>query len=342
MRCSILVLLLSVAVSSGLVRADEIVFKNGDRLTGRLEHAVGGKLVFNSDIAGKLTVDISNVETFSTDAPAKVHLSDGTVLNQQIIKASQGKIGIEDSQTLKAQLFDMTAVSSINPPPKPKEKWTGNISAGLTSTHGNTQTEAVNASVNLQKRTEKDRTQLSTDYAKGKQTDPDTKEETTTEDWWRARAKYDYFFTKKFYGYLDARYEKDSIAQLDRRVIIGAGGGYQWIESDDMNFATEIGLASVYEKFDNQTESNSELSAQLGYHFDKKLVDNIKFIHDLTYYPSIQKVSDYFLTTTAEVRAGISKNMFTNFKVILDYDTTPAQGSGKTDTKYLLGVGWNF
>jgi len=342
MRRSILVLLLSVAVSGPLLRADEIVFKNGDRLTGKLENAVGGKLVFNSDVAGTLTVDISNVETFSTDAPAKVHLSDGTVLNQQIIKASQGKFGIEAGPALKAQMFDMTAVSSINPPPKPKAKWTGNISAGLTSTHGNTQTESVNASVNLSKRTEKDRTQLSADYARGEQTDPDTKVETKTEDWWRARAKYDYFFTKKFFGYLDGRYEKDSIAQLDRRMIIGAGGGYQWIESDALNFSTEAGLASLYEKFDNQTESNTELSAQLGYHFDKKLVDNIKFINDLTYYPSTEKLSDYFLTTTAEIRAGISENMFTNFKVIFDYDSTPAEGSGKTDTKYLLGVGWNF
>jgi len=34
--------------------------------------------------------------------------------------------------------------------------------------------------------------------------------------------------------------------------------------------------------------------------------------------------------------------MFTNFKVISDYDATPAQGAHKTDTKYIFGVGWSF
>jgi len=101
-------------------------------------------------------------------------------------------------------------------------------------------------------------------------------------------------------------------------------------------------LASLYEKFDNQTESNSEVSAQLGYHFDKKLHEKIKFINDLAYYPSLEKVSDYFLTTTAEIRASVTEQVFTNFRVIFDYDTTPAQGKGSTDVKYIFGAGVSF
>ncbi len=322
--------------------ADEIIFTNGDRLTGKIDHLLEGKMIFNSDVVGKITIDISKLQTFSTDAPIAVHLKDDTVLLQKIVNAEPGKFGIEGAGTVKAQDFELAAISSINPPPKPEPKWTGNISAGLTSTHGNTKTDNISASVNLSKRTEKDRTQLSADYAKSRQQDPDTGEKNTTENWWRSKAKYDYFFSKKLYGYLDGRYEKDAIAQLDRRMIIGAGGGYQWIESDDMNFSTELGLASLYEKFDNQTDSNSEISAQAGYHFDKKLFKNVKFIHDLTYYPSLEKFSDYYLTSTGEIRANFTETMFTNFKVIFDYDATPAIGKGGTDVKYILGIGYNF
>ena len=342
MRRSVLVLVLGLAVAADSVFADEIIFKNGDRLTGKIEHVVGGKMVFKSDLAGSLTIELLNLQTFSTESPIKVHLSDGTVLSQKIVKGGPGKFGIEGDQALEAQEFELAAIASINPPAKPKEKWSGNISAGYTSTHGNTKTNAMNASVNLTKRTEKDRTQLSGDYARGRQEDPDTGEEKTTENWWRTRGKYDYFFSKQLYGYLDGRYEKDSIAELDRRVIVGSGGGYQWIESDDMNFSTELGMASLYEKYDNQTESNSEVSAQVGYYFDKRLAENIKFINDLTYYPSTEKFSDYFLTSTAEIRAHLTKNMFANFKVIFNYDATPAIGKGGTDTKYLVGVGWSF
>ncbi|MHC4645978.1 MAG: DUF481 domain-containing protein [Planctomycetota bacterium] len=342
MRRSISVLVFGLVVVANSVWADEVVFKNGDRLTGKIKHVIDGKMTLESEVAGTLTIDVSTIQTFSTNEPINVHLNDGTALNQRIVKGAPSKFGIAGDQTLMAQEFELAAITSINPPAKPEPKWTGNIVAGYTSTHGNTNTDAINASVSLAKRTEKDRTQLSGDYAKGRQEDPDTGERKTTENWWRTRGKYDYFFSKKLYGYLDGRYEKDSIADLDRRVIVGGGGGYQWIESDDMNFSTELGLASVYEKYDDQSDSDTKTSVQAGYYFDKKLAKNVKFIHDLTYYPSTEKISDYYLSSTAEVRAHFTKNMFTNFKVIFNYDATPAIGKGGTDTKYLLGVGWSF
>jgi len=81
---------------------------------------------------------------------------------------------------------------------------------------------------------------------------------------------------------------------------------------------------------------------QLGYRFDKKLTDSLTFKHDLSYFPSTEKFSDYYLNASAELRAGLTKAMFANFRTILDYDATPAEGKGSTDLKYLLGIGWDF
>lgn len=322
--------------------ADEIVLRNGDRLTGKIVHLVDGKLVFKSDVAGEVTVELSNIQTFSSDDPITVNLKDRTGFRQKVLSADAGRFAVEGTEDLKAQQFAVADIISINPPPKPIPKWTGDISIGITSTHGNTKTEMISANANATKRTERDRTTVSADYAKGEQEDPDTGETVTIEDWWRAKGKYDYFFSKKGYGYLDVRYEKDAVAELDRRVIVGVGGGYQWIESDDMNFSTELGLASLYEKFDNQTDSNSELSFQVGYNFDKKLRKNIKFTHDLTYYPAIDKFSDYYLTSTAGIRADFTEKIFMTLKAIFNYDATPAIGRGSTDTKYFLGLGYRF
>jgi len=342
MRWQILVLTFCILLFVQSVQADEIIFTNGDHLTGKIAHLVEGKMLFKSEAIGDVTIDISKIKTFSTDAPIAVHMKDDTVLLQKIVNAETGKFGIEGAGTVKAQDFELAEISSINPPPKPVPRWTGNLSAGLTSTHGNTKAESISGSANLGKRTENDRTQVSVDYAKSKREDPDTGEKDTTEDWWRSKAKYDYFFSKKLYGYVDGRYEKDAIAELDRRMIVGGGAGYQWIESEDLNFSTEFGMASLYEKFDNQTDSNSEVSIQAGYNFDKTLMKNVKFMHNLTYYPSTEKFSDYYLTSTGEIRAYFTSTMFTTFKVIFDYDATPAIGSHKTDTKYLFGVGYSF
>lgn len=338
----IVTIFLTAAALPSLLSADEVYFKNGDKLTGKIQKLVDGKMVLKSKVAGDVTIDLSNIQTFSTDEPVEVHLSDETAFNQRIVKSTPGSFAIEGDQTLASQAFVLSLISSVNPPEKPEPKWEGDISAGYTSTHGNTKTELVNASFNLSKRTEKDRTLLSGDYARGEQKDPDTGQERKTEDWWRTMAKYDYFFREKLYGYVDGRYQKDSIAELDRRVIVGGGCGYQWVESDLTNFSTEIGLASRYEKYDNDTESSSEASAQLGYHFDRTVAGSVKFINDLTYYPSMEQSSDYFLTTTGELRAHFTERLFTNFKVIFNYDATPAEGQGSTDTKYIFGVGASF
>jgi putative salt-induced outer membrane protein YdiY len=318
--------------------ADQVHFKNGDRLSGKILRLTDGKLVMKSDNAGEVTVELANIQTLSSDKPIIVNLKDGTGFEQKLSTSKAGRFSIEGSDSIKAQEFAIDDIVSINPP---IPKWTGSLSAGITSTHGNTKTESITGSAKLKKRTEKDRTTLSADYAKSEQEDQTTGNDETIEDWWRAKTKYDYFFTKKLYGYIDGRYEKDAVAELDRRVTIGLGAGYQWIESADMNFSTELGVASLYEKFDNQTDSNSEVSAQLGYNFDKKLWKNLSFIHDLTYYPALEKFSDYYLTTTAELRAELNKAMFMNIKTILDYDATPAAGAHKTDIKYFLGFGYN-
>jgi putative salt-induced outer membrane protein YdiY len=342
MRTGVTVCLMFVMACGQTACADELIFTNGDSLKGKIKQLAEGKVIFESEVAGSITVDFSQIKTFKTDEAVEVHLADGAIFEQVILESGPGLFAIKGDSVLKQQEFGLDSITSINPPPKPKPRWTGDVSAGVTATRGNTVVDTSNVSVNLTKRTERDRITLGGYYIKGEQEDPSTGEKMTTEDTWWMRGKYDYYFTKKVYGYGEGRYEKDAIALLDRRVIVGGGFGYQWIESEDMNFSTEAGLASLYENFDNQTDSSTEVSAQLGYHFDKKLHDKIKFINDLTYYPSLGKVSDYFLTVTAEIRASVTERVFTNFRVIFDYDTTPARGKGSTDVKYIFGGGVSF
>ncbi|MCK5000443.1 MAG: DUF481 domain-containing protein [Anaerohalosphaera sp.] len=337
-----LMIIFVVLFAVNIAAADEIYLNNGDRLTGKVVQLNDGKLTFASELAGEVTLNASDIKTISTAEPVEVHLSDGTSFSRKLLKSTDGQFSIDTDNVLAAQKFDLANVASFNPPKKEAPKWTGSISAGFVSTHGNTKNESINASLDMHKRTEKDRTTISGLFIRSEQEDPATGNMNKTEDNWRVKGKYDYFFNEKMYGYVDGRYEKDSIAQLDRRVIVGLGGGYQWIESDVANFSTEGGIASLYERFDNQTDSNTELSAQFGYHYDRKLNGKVTFINDLTYYPAFGKPSDYLLTTTAELRASITDTVYTSFRTIFDYDTTPAAGSGSTDLKYIFGVGMDF
>jgi putative salt-induced outer membrane protein YdiY len=327
---------------SGVLWGDEVRFQNGDRLTGQIVRVTEGKMVLKSKVAGELTLNMADIQTFSSEAPIEIHLKDGTVLHQPVAAAEPNQFSITTGEPLGPQTFSLAQVESINPPLKSLPKWTGSITGSVASTSGNTRANSITASVSATRRTEKDRTIINADYAKSDRKDPDTGEDETTEDWWRLSGQYDYFFTKQFFAFVNARYEKDAIADLDRRIVVGGGEGVQWVETDDLAFSTSVGLASLYEKFEDDPDSESELSLQLGYNLTKKLWKDVRLLHDLTYYPSLEKFSDYFLTSTAELRASLTKTMFANVKVIFNFDATPAPDRGNTDVKYLLGVGANF
>jgi putative salt-induced outer membrane protein YdiY len=339
----VLCLFLCCAGASSTLQADQVYLKNGDRLTGKIVSLTDGKMVLKSDLAGQVTLDMKSIMTFSSDAPVEIHLKDGTVLRQPVAAAEPNAFALKAAEPLQPQRFELANVASINPPPVPKAKWTGNVSGAAGLTSGNTKSNSVAASASLARRTEQDRTTIDGDIAKGSQTDRSTGISRTNEDWWRLRGEYDYFFTKKFFGFGNGRYEKDSIALLNRRVVVGGGVGYQWIEDAKTSFSTNLGLASLFTKYDNVAESNNQLSAQAGYTFSRQLWKNTKFLNDLTWYPSLSNPSsDYFLTSTAELRANLTKAMFANFKVIFNYDAAPAPDRGNTDIKYMLGVGVTF
>ena len=331
-----------VLAFTGSAFSDMVFFKNGDRLSGKVKQLTDSKLILESDYAGEITFNLSDVQTLSTEQPVTLNLGDGTVLKQRLLSAEPGQVLIEGTKTIRQQSIELQNISAINPPPKEVPKWHGSVSAGIAATRGNTDTDRYSFSAEVKKRSENDRITITGDYVRSKDKDQTTGEKEVTENWWRTKGKYDYFITEKWYAFVDGRYEKDSIADLDRRVIIGGGAGYQWIETDDLSFATEGGLASRYEKFEDQTDSQTELSAQLGYNLSAKIRENIRFLHDLTYYPSLEQFSDYYLTSNAELRADLIDNLFTSFKVIFNYDATPAAGSDQTDVKYIWGLGWNF
>ena len=77
----------AVVLSLAVVRpvaADEVLFLNGDRLTGTIVQASGGKLTIKTETAGDVTVDLAKVRTFSTTGPILLRLGDRTTISSPV------------------------------------------------------------------------------------------------------------------------------------------------------------------------------------------------------------------------------------------------------------------
>lgn len=361
-RLSVALLATAVCATSvacpPLAHAGEIVFKNGDRLTGTVVSAVGGKLKFKTVAAGEITVDLATVETFSTDAPVDIVLSDGSVLKQKVDRTdlpSTAPVGTTTSAPVNTgpavrtsggiigeQVVPLSAVSAINPPPPAVPKWTGAVKASAEMSRGNSYTDSFDLAFDATRRGEKDRRFVSAGYSfsRGRAGSGD---KNVTEDEWFATAKYDYFLSKKVYLFGLTRIEKDRIADLDFRFAPSAGVGYQFVERPDFNVRGELGAGWLYEDYDGADDAEDHFTARAAYHIDRTTKDGkIKFFHDLEYLPSIERADDFNVNARAGVRFRVTRKFFTEFAVEWQYDATPAPDASKNDAKYKAAIGWEF
>jgi putative salt-induced outer membrane protein YdiY len=316
--------------------ADLIVFKNGDRLTGKITSASGGKITIDTPMAGTVSADLINVQTFSSEGAITVKTEDGREVKDRVVARGDGNIGVGGRQ------FPVTAIKWINPPPpEGGAMWTGSVKAGAIVTRGNSESENFNFNFDATRRTEKHRFTTSEGYFFGRQRDPNTGVRSTTTDNWFALEKYDYFFTPKFYGYARTRVEQDRIAELALRVSPGIGVGYQWVDRADFKFSTEAGMDWIWEDYENDG-TNEHFAARMAYHFEKRLNANVTVFHNFEYLPSVQEISDFNINADAGFRNTLWKNMFAELKAEWRYDSTPAPGAQDSDWRYLVSLGWDF
>jgi len=328
-------------VWGSVATADVVVLKNGDRVTGTIVTLADGKLRVKTDLMGEVTMDLANVQTFSTDEPITLLFKDGTVVHQKIASAEAGKVAVQPGGLIQPQPLALADLAAVNPPEKPKVTWEGHLTAGATFTGGNSLTQTESLDANLIRRTEEDRITVNGYYLYAQARDSNGMDEVTANKWF-AGARYDYFLSKKWFMFANANYMRDQVADLEARAVGGLGAGYQWIESKPMNFNTDLGLGGMHEAYTNPSRTDNTIVGQVSYHFDKSLFSSLTFLHDLTFLPDLGGPSNFKVRTSAEMRAALSKALFASFKVFLDYDSQPAAGRERTDTEYILGVGVNF
>jgi len=334
-RLAALALALSAAST---VYADEILFNNGDRLSGKVVSVEGGKMTIDSKIGGEIKVDLKDVKTFSTDTPVEIRTKDGHRLTSKATAGDAGTVKMEDTAASgAAKTVPVESMKYVNF----NEAWTGDVVAGALFSRGNTYVDQANVGFDLMRRTEQDRWTFGGGYNFGRQRDPGTGNKTTTTDNWFGTAKYDYFITEKLYAFGSFRYEHDRIANLDYRLTPGAGLGYQWVETPALSFNTEAGIAYVVEKFGDDT-SNDFIAARLAYHVKKDFNEKVSLFHNLEYYPSLERLDDYLVVTDAGVRVTLTAKMFAEYKAEFRYDSMPAPGASRSDLRHIVGVGWKF
>ena len=342
--------------------ADTVELHSGEKLIGTLVRVEGGKMIFKSATVGEVTIPMDQVAQITTEDPVTMHLQDGRVNRYRIHGFDDGVFTVDDEG--RSRQVASSDLASVNPSaPPPNVDWTGSINVGLTATSGNTNETSGSFSFDITRNSRKTDTQKKTRWnskalyvfsidevdrgidTNGDGTDDDTeKVDATTEENVTLSTKYDYFFSDTYYGFANASWKKDHIADLERRTIFGAGLGKEWIDDGKFLLTTDAGVSRLQDVYETPASRTNDInvSAYLGYVFNWNISKKFDFLHNTVYYPSLEEMSDYFLTGAAELRAKLAADWFASLKALLDYDSTPGEGSKSTDMKYILSLSYTF
>jgi len=352
---------LSVA---GHALADEVLLKNGDRISGKIQSKTDDALVVAPDFASSTTLSIplEQISTFSTVEPLVLKLKDGAVLNQVAKPAEAGHVVLAQPDAPRSdspqsdvaqseapqsdapladapeQQLSIAEIAKINPQPP---RWRGSIGAnGLYSRSSNTASQ-IGFNADAERRTDTDRINLLASYSYGRQTvDGAT---SVSADNWRVLGKYDDFLSPTLYAFGSLMAESDKVNVLRLRVTPSVGAGYQWIDRDDLHFRTEGGGSWLYEDYETQPQVLRKTALRLAYSADKTIDDGrIRLVHSFEYLPSTGNWDDFLVNADAGMRVALMGSLYSEVKAKLAYDSEPGTAARRTATELRIGMGLTY
>ena len=284
---------------------DTVTLKDGSVIYGEVLEMEGGILFLknpaNPDNLIKLKWD--NVAKLAVTHPIPFHLKEGTVLNGTATAGPDGVLVIHAEPLKGTMEVPMSDVKSVNPLIQPSVIYVGNLSGGYSQTTGNSHLRNASLIGELVARGDLLRLTMNVRYVYG-----DDSGSLLTRNA-KATIKLDFFITKRFFWFTSAYFENDVFQDLKLRTALASGPGYQWVDRDDysgiakeMTLYTEVGLAYFNEDF-NTTGDTSSARARISVKWNWPFFDEgITIYHFSELFPSLQNMSDVFMTMDNGVR----------------------------------------
>jgi putative salt-induced outer membrane protein YdiY len=324
---SVLLALLCVA---SVANADELRLKNGDRITGAVTSLAAGTLTFKTP-GGELKVAWSDVASLAIEQPMLVTVGTAAPVSATFAAAdATGHVTLVPGGSIA--LTDIVALSR----PQPAWVFIGGAGAGIVQTAGNTQVNNLRLSGDMVASGAADRytTAVIVTHAN------DRGVETARN--WSATGKYDRFVTSRLFINGNSNFTNDRFRDIDLRTALGAGVGYQILDTARTKLTADAGLAWVNENFrmisdDHYTAAHESASLQI-----QALPDRIQLFHLHDGYFGVSGDNKMFMRTQNGARLGLAAGFVTTIEEDLDYDRRPSPGRRQTDRTFSLTLGYRF
>ena len=237
--------------------ADQIVMKNGDRLTGKIAKSDDKALVIKTEFAGEVTVDWAAIQDVKSDQPLHVGLKDGKSVVGPVTTAD-GKIQVSTKTAGNVEVPKESIVVMRSDPeqlawekqqhPGLLEGWQGGLNIGFGLTAGNSETKNLALAFNGVRTGLHDKLTLyaGSVYSKNDLVPAATQVTANTN---RGGARYDRDITPRLFGFGNADFATDALQDLNLRQVYGGGLGFHAIKNDNTTLDLLGGIAYTRENY---------------------------------------------------------------------------------------------
>ncbi len=250
---SVVILLLLCAIPA---LADQVVLKNGDRLTGSISKSDGKILVIKTDYAGDITVKFDAIQSITSTGDLTVSLAGKTVVGPVTTSGDDVVVATRTAGPVEAPKASVTMLRSPAEQsvyekslhPGFREGWNGGLNLGFALTRGNSETKNLNIAFNAVRKGFHDKLTLYTNsiYAAN---DLPTASPHTTANAIGGGARYDHDFSPRVFWFVNGDFYHDALQHLDLRSTGGGGLGWHAIKHDSTTLDLLAGVNYTHEGY---------------------------------------------------------------------------------------------
>ena len=329
--------------------ADQIVLKNGDRLTGTIEKSDAKSLIIKTEFAGEVTVDWSAVQEITSSQKLHVSLNDGktvsgtvTTTDGNLAVATADAGTVTEPKASVAKIFGEAEQAAYEKSLHPGllEGWQGGANVGFGLTRGNSQTKNLALAFTADRKGRDDKLSLYTNSIYATNDAPGATPATTANSV-QGGIRYDHDLIPRIFAYVGADFQTDALQTLDLRSVFGGGLGWHAIKNTRTTLDLLGGANYTREKY-TALPSRSFAAISVGEELTHKLGMNTLLTEKLYFFPNLNDTSEYRATFNFGTVTKISKwlgwqNAFGDI-----YVTNPPAGAKQNDILLTTGLNFSF
>lgn len=341
------------ALFAQMLLADQIVLKNGDRLTGSILKSDKKTLTLKSQFAGTVEVQWDAITEVKSEGPLFVSLTDGQTV-AGVVSTTNGSLTVQTKETgtVTAARASVTGIRNAAEQaayetqieryrnPRMVDLWAGFLDIGLSQVTGNSIVSSLTSSANVNRVTNRDKigVTFSSIYSKNNVTGNSV----LTANSMRGGVSYNVNISPKMYAYGSTDMEFDEFQRLDLRFVPSAGFG--WHAKKSENTVLDLyGGAAMNKEFFSTGVSRSSGELVLGNELMHKIFSGRTVLREkLVHYPNLSKRGEYRMNFDLSQATALNKWLAWQMSFSNRYLSNPVPGRKTNDLIITTGFRVTF